>query len=164
MKFTSSVLALAASFAVVSAQSLGDIPSCAITCFAAAVPAAGCGLTDTKCQCTTGQQKITESVAACVPSKCSAEDQAKLIPAVEKLCAAAGVTLTNIPTAAASTSGSVASSLASNAASRTASMATGTTAPSSTGTGAAQSTGAASSNTVAIGGLFAVGLAALVGL
>ena len=45
-----------------------------LPCFASAVQGSGCGLSDTKCQCTTGNAKITESVTACAPSKCSAED------------------------------------------------------------------------------------------
>lgn len=75
-----SILALGAVCAVASAQSLGDIPQCALACFAAAVPASGCSLTDQKCQCTTGKSKIEDSITQCVPGKCSAEDIASMSP------------------------------------------------------------------------------------
>lgn len=69
-----SIFALATTLAVASAQSLGDIPTCALTCFSIAVPASGCSLTDQECQCTTGKKSIEKSIAECVPSKCSNED------------------------------------------------------------------------------------------
>ena len=72
------IAALGAVCAVASAQSLGDIPQCALACFAAAVPASGCSLTDQKCQCTTGKSKIEDSITQCVPGKCSAEEIASM--------------------------------------------------------------------------------------
>ncbi|KAF2473096.1 uncharacterized protein BDR25DRAFT_302108 [Lindgomyces ingoldianus] len=157
MKFTAAVFAAVASLAFVNGQDLTGIPSCALSCFAVAVPASGCSLTDTKCQCTTGQQKITDSVSACVPSKCSAEDQAKLVPAVEALCAKAGITVTNLPTTVPSASGA-----ANNNATVTS---TRSSSASATGSGAAQqTTGAAVVNTVGLGSVLAVGLAAVLGL
>jgi hypothetical protein len=47
-----------------------------ISCLVAAVPSSGCGVTDVKCQCTTGQTKLAESLMSCIPQKCSADDAA----------------------------------------------------------------------------------------
>ncbi|KAF2712401.1 hypothetical protein K504DRAFT_203742 [Pleomassaria siparia CBS 279.74] len=154
MKFSFSAIAFAASIAFVNAQDVTGIPTCALTCFATAVPAAGCSLTDTKCQCTTGKDSITASLTSCVPGKCSADDIAKINPAVEAICANAGVTLSNLPTAASS------GASAASTASRTASV-TGTKSSTSTSsaTGAVQSSGAAVAN-VANVGVMAMGFAA----
>lgn len=75
-----SLLALGAFCAVASAQDLSDIPSCALSCFAAAAPASGCSLTDQKCQCTTGKSAIEDSLMKCVPGKCSADEIASTSP------------------------------------------------------------------------------------
>ncbi|KAF2263817.1 hypothetical protein CC78DRAFT_267581 [Lojkania enalia] len=69
-------------------------------CLATANQEAGCQITDVQCQCTTGFDTILQSVMSCVPSQCSAEDTAKIAPAVEDICSRAGVTLTSLPTAA----------------------------------------------------------------
>jgi hypothetical protein len=69
-----SILAVTAAIAVASAQDLSGIPTCALTCFAVAVPESGCSLTDSECQCTTGREKIESSITKCVPAKCSADD------------------------------------------------------------------------------------------
>ncbi|PVI06052.1 hypothetical protein DM02DRAFT_623370 [Periconia macrospinosa] len=100
MRFSLSAVAFAASLAFVNAQDLSGIPSCALTCFAAAVPASGCSLTDTKCQCTTGRDKVQGSLTQCVPERCSADDQTKVASAVVGICERAGVTVSNLPTAA----------------------------------------------------------------
>lgn len=42
-----------------------------IPCFATAIQGSGCGLSDIKCQCTTGAEKIAASLATCAPQKCS---------------------------------------------------------------------------------------------
>jgi hypothetical protein len=47
-----------------------------VPCLVAAIPASGCGVSDVKCQCTTGQAAITKSVTSCVSSKCQPDDQA----------------------------------------------------------------------------------------
>ncbi|KAF2444744.1 hypothetical protein P171DRAFT_484835 [Karstenula rhodostoma CBS 690.94] len=143
-----SIFALAAAVTVVSAQDLSQIPTCALSCFASAVPASGCSLTDTTCQCTTGKDSIEESLNKCVPGKCEAADIAKIAPAVSKLCASAGITLSNLPTLAPSTA---------SGASNTASATSG--AASSASSAAAEQTGAAVANGVGLGAVV-FGLAA----
>ncbi|OAL00785.1 hypothetical protein IQ06DRAFT_148990 [Phaeosphaeriaceae sp. SRC1lsM3a] len=157
MRFsTSAIVAFATSFAFVAAQDLSQVPSCAIPCFATAIQGSGCSISDIKCQCTTGAEKIAASLLQCAPQKCSAGDIAKLEPAVSGLCSAAGVTLSNIPTALPS-SGAAASTGA--AASATASGSGSASRPASASATLAQSTGAASANGVAFGAV-AMGLAA----
>ncbi|KAF2733058.1 hypothetical protein EJ04DRAFT_513497 [Polyplosphaeria fusca] len=156
MKFSLSAIALAAAVACVGAQDLSGLPTCALTCFAAAIPAAGCSLSDVKCQCTTGAAKIQESVTSCVPGKCSDDDIAKLSPAVESICEKNGVTISNLPTAlpsGASASGASGSSTAKQTGSQT-----------PTGTAAqASNTGAAGRNAAGLG-IAALGFAAAFGL
>ncbi|KAF9740353.1 hypothetical protein PMIN06_005679 [Paraphaeosphaeria minitans] len=156
-----SVLALAAAATLAAAQNLGDIPSCAISCFAVAVPASGCSLTDTNCQCTTGKDQIQDSLTKCVPGKCDAADIAKIAPAVSKLCASAGITISDLPTAAASASGASNTASATGSVSKTASGGTSATsgAASSTASGAVQETGAAVAHGVGLGAMI-FGLAA----
>ena len=168
-----SLFAIAATLALSSAQDLGNIPTCALSCFAVAVPASGCSLTDAKCQCTTGRDSITESITKCVPGKCSADEIAsryppthtrhgqhvnailEIAPAVQDICASAGITVSDLPTAV--NSGSAAGSATGSIASRTASV-TG-----SSVTAATQSPGAGAANHVAMGAV-ALGLAAVFGL
>ncbi|KAF2644782.1 hypothetical protein P280DRAFT_179871 [Massarina eburnea CBS 473.64] len=151
MRFFSTI-ALAASVAFVSAQDLSGLPTCALTCFATAVPAAGCSLADTKCQCTTGKDSITNSITSCVPGKCSSSDIAEIAPAVSAICQRAGITVSNLPTAV--TSGS------SNSTASATSGASG----SKTSSGAAQQTSNAA-GALGIGmGAAALGFAAVFGL
>jgi hypothetical protein len=165
MRFQTTVLAVAATFAFASAQDLSNVPQCAIPCFVAALPASKCGTTDIQCQCTTGREPMQAALMQCVPTKCSQEDALKIIPAVSALCASAGVTLSDIPSATAT-----APSTGSTAASATHSGASGAPSasgskPSATASGSTppQSTGAASGNAVGVGAL-ALGLAAVFGL
>ncbi|KAF2244135.1 hypothetical protein BU26DRAFT_522841 [Trematosphaeria pertusa] len=152
-----SALAFAASLAFVGAQDLQGIPDCALTCFAAAVSGSGCSLSDTKCQCTTGSDAITSSVTSCVPSKCSAEEIAKIAPAVATICAKAGVSISSLPTTVPSASGG------SSNGSQTAST-TGSQSGTATGSGsAAENTGGAMANVASVGAV-ALGLAAVLGL
>merc|ERR1712137_1388853 len=103
MRF-STIAAFATSLAVVSAQTpdLSSVPNCAISCLVAAVPSSGCGVTDVKCQCTTGQAALTESLMSCIPQKCSADDAAKVTPALAGICSSAGYPV-SIPASAAAT-------------------------------------------------------------
>ncbi|PSN67405.1 hypothetical protein BS50DRAFT_574104 [Corynespora cassiicola Philippines] len=150
MRFLFSAVALVVSFAAVNAQDLSGIPNCALPCFATAVPASGCSISDTECQCTTGRDSITQSITECVPGKCSSEDIASLASAVEGICQRAGVTVSDLPTSVPSgTSGS--------------SNASGTARLTSTGTGSpAQSTGGAAVNAAGMGAV-ALGVAAVLG-
>ncbi|KAK7191189.1 hypothetical protein DPSP01_013524 [Paraphaeosphaeria sporulosa] len=157
-----SLFALAAAATLAAAQDLSDIPTCALSCFAIAVPASGCSLTDTTCQCTTGKDKIQESITKCIPDKCEAADIAKVAPAVAKLCAAAGITLSDLPTGTAvSASGASNTASATGSASKTASGSASATsgAASSTASGAVQATGAAVANGLGLGAVV-FGLAA----
>ncbi|KAF2115902.1 hypothetical protein BDV96DRAFT_646077 [Lophiotrema nucula] len=157
MKFTLATIAFAASFALVNAQDLGDIPSCALTCFAAAVSGSGCSLSDTTCQCTTGRDSISQSVTGCVPGKCSDDDIAKITPAVEQICANKGITITDLPTAISSGSPS-----ATGSGSRTASTTSSGTQTASGASASASNTGAAVANVAGLGAV-AFGLAAAIG-
>ncbi|KAF2687078.1 hypothetical protein K458DRAFT_295982 [Lentithecium fluviatile CBS 122367] len=149
MRFAISALAFAASVVFVGAQDLQGIPSCALACFATAVPATGCSLTDTQCQCTTGRDSITASITLCVPDRCSAEDIASIAPAVEAICGRAGITISNLPTAVSTISST-------NTASRTAT----TTGAASTTTSPRQQTENAAVLNLAGMGAVAMGFAA----
>lgn len=155
MRFSISAVAVAATFAFVNAQDLSGIPTCALTCFAAAVPPSGCSLTDTKCQCTTGKDKIQSSIETCAPQRCSVEDAAKIAPAVQAICERAGISVsvpTTLPSGFATASGSRNGT----------SGITGS--QTQTGSGTPQQTGnAAGINGVSVG-IMAAGMAAVFGL
>ncbi|EAT77550.1 hypothetical protein HBI56_197190 [Parastagonospora nodorum] len=94
-----SIIALAS---VGSAQ-LGNIPSCALSCFIGPLGSDGCSsLTDFKCHCQKGAQLLS-SVQPCVQGACSASDQASTISAVQKTCQDAGAPI-EIPGAGAASS------------------------------------------------------------
>ncbi|UNI21647.1 hypothetical protein JDV02_007620 [Purpureocillium takamizusanense] len=87
------------SFAVVAvalatlaaAQSLSDIPSCALPCLDDAVKAStSCETTDIPCVCK-DMEKVQGAAAGCILSKCG-QDKAlnEVLPAAKKLCSAAG--------------------------------------------------------------------------
>ncbi|KAF2828786.1 hypothetical protein CC86DRAFT_368923 [Ophiobolus disseminans] len=157
MRFSiSAIFAFATSFALVAAQDLSGIPSCAIPCFLPAVQGSGCSLTDARCQCTTGRESITNSLFTCTPSRCSASDIANIASAVQALCANAGVTLTNIPSVVPSSLMSAATSGVTGTAVRSAS-ATGSAAPAAT-------TNAAAGNVVGYGAAVAMGLVGVLAL
>ncbi|KAH7078057.1 hypothetical protein BKA63DRAFT_602055 [Paraphoma chrysanthemicola] len=161
MRFAA-IFAFATSVAFVSAQDFSGVPSCAIPCLIPAVQGSGCGLTDTACQCTTGRESITNSLFGCTPSRCSASDIAGVAAAVQTLCAAAGVTITNVPSV-------VPSSLASAATSVVSGTGTGsqTRTPTGSATGSAApaaSTAAAAGNVVGYGAAVAMGFAGLLAL
>ncbi|EMD60779.1 hypothetical protein GGP41_009742 [Bipolaris sorokiniana] len=158
MRFQATVLAVAATFAFASAQDLSAVPQCAIPCFVAALPASKCAATNIECQCTTGRQPLQDALMACVPTKCSQEEALKIVPAVAGLCASAGITLSDIPTAAPAATGTPGSQQSGAPATPTPSGSKPTASGTSSGS-PAQSTGAASGNSAAIGAV-ALGLAA----
>ncbi|CAA9966692.1 hypothetical protein CFE70_009788 [Pyrenophora teres f. teres 0-1] len=168
MRFQASVLAVAASAALVSAQNanagLSAVPSCAVPCFTEALPASGCAVTDVKCQCTTGRDPLTAALMKCVPTKCSPEELANLQPALVKLCEQAGVTLSGIPSATATASGSspMASGVMPSGSTPSGSMASG--APTATRSGAPQQTQNAAAGMAVEFGAIAMGIAAVFGL
>ncbi|KAJ4382020.1 hypothetical protein N0V86_002346 [Didymella sp. IMI 355093] len=172
MRF-STIAAFATSLAVVSAQTpdLSAVPNCAVSCLVAAVPDSGCSVTDVKCQCTTGQAALAKSVESCVPTKCSAEDAAKVLPALVGICQQAGISV-SVPESATSAAASAASSAAgsmtsaasashsaSMASSMSGSMASRTSGAASATSGVVESTGAAVANAAGLGAVV-LGLAA----
>lgn len=91
--FVATILSVAAA---ASAQSISDLPGCALNCFIGPLQSDGCGsLTDYKCHCQ--QSSLIPKVQPCVQSKCPASAQQEVLDGVSALCAKYGVSLT-IPT------------------------------------------------------------------
>ncbi|KAI0196814.1 hypothetical protein EV127DRAFT_88918 [Xylaria flabelliformis] len=86
MKYTVAALALAAA---VSAQSLSDIPACALPCIDdARTKDTTCGADDYKCICD-NINKLQTDATSCVLSSCGADTALnQVLPAVQKFCAA----------------------------------------------------------------------------
>jgi len=82
-----SILSLAPLSLAAATVSAADMPACAQTCFATAIPAANCGLTDYVCQCGSGKASITASVTPCIMSGCNAADQATAANVAGAICA-----------------------------------------------------------------------------
>lgn len=170
MRFQATIVAFAASLALTGAQDLSGLPQCALPCLIAALPASGCSSTDVTCQCTTGQAKIAESLAGCIPSACSAEEQAVLTPALAGICTSAGISV-SVPanpaasaasSAMASMESAVSSAMASGSAAVTSAVSGNRTSGMPTATGSAPpqvSTAAAAANFAGLGAV-AMGLAA----
>ena len=80
--------AAAALVAVASAQSIADIPSCAIGCIEQAVSSATkCSKEDYACICKS-QDALTAVGVPCVLEKCGAEKAMnEVLPAVKAICA-----------------------------------------------------------------------------
>ncbi|KAF2633575.1 hypothetical protein BU25DRAFT_486637 [Macroventuria anomochaeta] len=170
MRF-STIAAFVTSLAVVSAQTpdLSSVPDCAVACLVAAIPSSGCGVTDVTCQCTTGQQAITSSLESCIPTRCSADDVAKVAPALASVCSAAGFSVavpsslaaTSTAASAASSAASVVSSAAGSVTGAASSVAASASsrAASAASSAPAQSTGGAAANVAGLGavalGMFA---------
>ncbi|CAN9079262.1 unnamed protein product [Alternaria alternata] len=162
MRFQATVLAVAASLAFVGAQDLSGIPQCAIPCFVAALPGSNCGVTDTKCQCTSGRSAIENSLLTCAPERCQPAEISSLAPAVSSLCGAAGVTLSDIPTAVASSGSAAATGSASTSQVSGSRTMSGSGSP--TGSQAAEQTENAAAGKLASYGVVAMGMAAVFGL
>ncbi|KAL8670301.1 MAG: hypothetical protein Q9168_005156 [Polycauliona sp. 1 TL-2023] len=82
--------------ATASAQNLNisDVPTCAHGCLVNSISEqTSCGLADVACLCKSSD--FINVVACCVTSSCSNADQSKAISANVKLCANAGVTISN---------------------------------------------------------------------
>nr|WLA78201.1 CFEM4 [Alternaria solani] len=162
MRFQAAILAVAASFALVGAQDLSGIPQCAIPCFVAAIPGSNCGVTDTNCLCTTGRPAIESTLLTCAPERCDENEISSLTPAVSSLCAAAGVTISNIPTSPPSSG--TASATGSPSTSQISGSRTMTGSASPTGSEAAEQTANAAAGKLASYGVVAMGMAAVFGL
>ncbi|KAH0613998.1 uncharacterized protein H6S33_005884 [Morchella sextelata] len=139
------VLAIAGLVASVSAQSLSDLPSCALTCLTTGLAATSCSITDFKCACS--NTAFVSGSATCIQGSCPEADQQKALSAAGALCSAAGVT---IPTTFPASGSTPATSAASSSAAVSSSAAATTTATATATTTAAVSSSAApvSSGTV----------------
>jgi len=120
-----------AAIAVVSAQDLSQLPTCAQTCFAGAIAQTSCSLTDFPCLCrdTAFQNTVTQ----CVQSSCNQADQASTVSLSSQQCASAGVSL-SLPSAtgsAVSAASSAVTSAASAVSSRVSSAASSVSSASS---------------------------------
>merc|ERR1712000_317522 len=72
---------------VVQAQSIPDIPSCAIQCLSTAAPDAGCsGITDFECLCGSIEE-IMQSSADCFTSECDSSELESAQSAATEFCA-----------------------------------------------------------------------------
>merc|ERR1712000_323211 len=82
---STAILALVAG--VVQAQSIPDIPSCAIQCLSTAAPDAGCsGITDFECLCGSIEE-IMQSSADCFTSECDSSELESAQSAATEFCA-----------------------------------------------------------------------------
>ena len=119
---SAAILALAAG--VVHAQSLPNIPACAIKCLGTAAPDAGCsGITDFECLCGSIDE-IIQSSRECFTNECNSKELRSAQSAAMEFCA----TLVG----SSSASGSVESSMTSAAADSSATPLTASSASSST--------------------------------
>ncbi|PSS24963.1 hypothetical protein M430DRAFT_39128 [Amorphotheca resinae ATCC 22711] len=149
-----SLLALAVAATSAYAQDLSTIPSCALSCLIAAIPATGCQTTDFPCVCKAAGV-LTPQVTPCAEKSCSAADIAALPSDLESFCSQAGVTITiSVPSSAAasSTAASSSSSASSSAPATSSAATTSSSAPVTSSTPAPSSTAASSPSN---GGSFA---------
>ncbi|EDQ99285.1 uncharacterized protein LACBIDRAFT_295998 [Laccaria bicolor S238N-H82] len=105
LQFYDSSLGASPSNAPLMAHSLfsrQNIPSCAGECIASA-DLGGCATTDNACLCKS--KVFVSSTAACIERTCTGSDLATAIAAAEAICAAAGVTLSDLPTVSATATG-----------------------------------------------------------
>ncbi|KAK8859325.1 extracellular membrane CFEM domain-containing protein [Apiospora arundinis] len=86
MKYAFATAALVA--AVVSAQTLADIPACALPCLSDAVTKnTNCQVTDYKCICEHGDA-LQSAAGSCVMDKCGAQEAVStVLPALKGMCA-----------------------------------------------------------------------------
>ncbi|KAM5384768.1 hypothetical protein ACJA88_002615 [Fusarium oxysporum] len=84
MKYSFAIAALAAA---VSAQSLGDVPKCAIPCLDDAIASkTKCDKTDLTCVCKNFDD-VRSAATSCVITKCGSDVAInEVLPATEKLC------------------------------------------------------------------------------
>ena len=66
------------------ALGIADIPPCGLSCLLETVPAAGCGLLDTDCQC--NSEALTYSTAACILANCTMADSLGTAKVQAELC------------------------------------------------------------------------------
>ncbi|KAF3031781.1 hypothetical protein E8E11_000960 [Didymella keratinophila] len=66
------------------ALTVADLPPCGLNCLLQTVPAAGCSLLDTECQC--ASEKLTYSTAACIQANCTMADSLGTAKVQADLC------------------------------------------------------------------------------
>ncbi|CAD6564939.1 MAG: hypothetical protein ASARMPREDX12_004514 [Alectoria sarmentosa] len=110
---------------LVRAQSVADLPSCSLSCFATAVAATSCGDTDYVCQCTAANAAtIKSSVTTCLAqSTCSLGDLEKIQTWSKTFCPNV---LSSASEASASSTASASSSTSTNPTSTTSSTSSST--------------------------------------
>ncbi|KAI9756896.1 MAG: hypothetical protein M4579_003650 [Chaenotheca gracillima] len=145
MKYSVPALALFA--ALVSSQSLPDVPTCSLACFTTALTSDGCSsLTDFKCHCSKPQ--LVSQIQPCVNKACSPADQQKVTDTVMSTCESVGEPIA-IPSAGASSaagaSTGAATSAAETSAAETSAAATSAAETSAAATSAAETSAAATS-------------------
>ncbi|KAK9453589.1 hypothetical protein V1511DRAFT_59000 [Dipodascopsis uninucleata] len=149
------LVALSAFAGVISAATSGSLPTCAQTCVAEGISAAGCSLTDVACFCSA--TSFLETIAACLLKVCDTADQEASLEYAQSLCASSGVTLSNpeallTELAAGATSSAIASTTSDESSASTteaSTIASSTLAPSSS-TVAPSKTSSAPSTTSAV--------------
>ncbi|KAI0017838.1 hypothetical protein F4780DRAFT_571181 [Xylariomycetidae sp. FL0641] len=83
MQFRIAALAFAVA---VTAQSVSDLPKCAVSCLPDALQGTNCKADDLKCICK-NQQKVGEAAAPCVVESCGMiAAESEVLPAAKKLC------------------------------------------------------------------------------
>ncbi|KAF2680467.1 hypothetical protein K458DRAFT_392806 [Lentithecium fluviatile CBS 122367] len=87
-----SILALLAIAALTTAQSISDIPTCALSCLTTSVSAVGCSLTDFECSCKKSAE-LTTALTPCVTENCDVADQPKVVEALVGICKSQGITV-----------------------------------------------------------------------
>jgi len=179
MKISITALALVA--AVANAQTLPNIPSCALSCFVTALSSDGCSsLTDFACHC--AKTTLIGTITPCVQKACDAADQATVLQDVQSTCQSAGVPIsipasitasvsasssssaaptTSAPSSSAAASSSAMESSAVPTSSYMATSSGNSTATYTTSTPAAFTGAAAPLSQGSVGGLFAVAAALL---
>ncbi|KAL7275512.1 hypothetical protein RUND412_001536 [Rhizina undulata] len=116
MKSAFSIAALVAAVAV-SAQTLADYPSCALTCLTEGLAASGCSITDFACAC--ASTSFVDGSATCIQGACDAADQLTARDVSDALCKSAGVTLATTFAVSSSAAAAVVSSAAATVAATT---------------------------------------------
>ncbi|KAF2179503.1 hypothetical protein K469DRAFT_641054 [Zopfia rhizophila CBS 207.26] len=74
----------AATVAGQTSLSIADLPPCGVQCLLSTLPASGCGITDTVCQC--GSNKLAQDTSACMLANCTMADSLQTAKVQASLC------------------------------------------------------------------------------
>lgn len=84
------LLVLTACVGFTVAQSIGDLPTCSLSCLTTAISTLGCEPTDFACSCGKASE-LYPVITPCVQAACSdPADQSKTVKVLAGICAAAG--------------------------------------------------------------------------